>query len=203
MSFKYEPQSRTTLLLFLCYVKLLGYSEPEFVTIDTKDDASDVSYLEDIGPKFIHTYEIINLGHQTVHNAQVKKTFGNILTALCETLFCSDKNENKIFIINFQIQMKLPVKTMGQTISYLHELPSIRYFSKSSIITNSPNPIGRCELAKDDTRQEGSFNIINPKSLNPRNSNNQHRGKRDTTQVGNILVHINNIYKIKNYIIFQ
>ena len=75
---------------------------------------------------------------------------------------------------------------MGQTISYLHELPSIRYFSESSIIVGSV--IGHCELAKDDSRQEGSGNIINPKSLTPRNSNNQHRGKRDTSPVGNILV---------------
>ena len=61
--------------MFLCFLKLLGYSEPEFVTIDAKEDVSDVSYLEDIGPKFIHTYEIINLGHQTVHNAQVYNFF--------------------------------------------------------------------------------------------------------------------------------
>ena len=50
--------------------KLLGYSDPEFVTIDAKDDNVDVVYLEDLGPKFTHTYEVINLGHQTVHNAQ-------------------------------------------------------------------------------------------------------------------------------------
>ena len=56
------------------WFKILGYSEPEFVTIEAKENAGEVSYLEDIGPKFIHTYEIINLGHQTVHNAQVFKT---------------------------------------------------------------------------------------------------------------------------------
>ena len=50
---------------------MLGYSEPEFVTIDSNDENVDVIYLEDLGPTFKHTYEVINLGHQTVHNAQV------------------------------------------------------------------------------------------------------------------------------------
>ena len=53
------------------FFKLLGYSEPEFVTIDDNDENVDVNYLEDLGPNFKHTYEVINLGHQTVHNAQV------------------------------------------------------------------------------------------------------------------------------------
>ena len=61
------------LLYFISTVfKLLGYSEPEFVTIDIKEDNAVVTYLEDLGPSFKHTYEVINLGHQTVHNAQVK-----------------------------------------------------------------------------------------------------------------------------------
>ena len=47
-------------------------SEAEFVTIDIKEDNAVVTYLEDLGPSFKHTYEVINLGHQTVHNAQVK-----------------------------------------------------------------------------------------------------------------------------------
>ena len=42
------------------------------MTIDVKEDNADVTFLEDLGPSFKHTYEVINLGHQTVHNAQVR-----------------------------------------------------------------------------------------------------------------------------------
>ena len=41
--------------------------------IEEKDEDSSVVHLEDVGPKFIHTYKVINIGHQTVHNAQVKQ----------------------------------------------------------------------------------------------------------------------------------
>ena len=72
---------------------------------------------------------------------------------------------------------------MDQTITYLPELPSVRYFSKQVIATNSPNPIDRCHLHSDSGQ---SNKLINPQGLTSRNNDNQQRGKRDTYKVSKV-----------------
>ena len=57
----------------------MGYSDPEFVTLEERDDESVISYLEDLGPHLVHNYEIVNLGPQTIHNAQVGNNSVNSL----------------------------------------------------------------------------------------------------------------------------
>ena len=81
------------------------------------------------------------------------------------------------FISILQVQIQLPTTANGQTISYLPELPSIRYFPKVS------NPVGQCELAESIIDQAPQINIINPKNLTSRNNNNRQRWKREAVKV--------------------
>ena len=72
---------------------------------------------------------------------------------------------------------------MDQTIAYLPELPTIRYYSKPTILSNSPASVDQCKLADSSSGEETLDTIINPKGLVSKSSNSYPRTKRSASKV--------------------
>ena len=72
---------------------------------------------------------------------------------------------------------------MDQTVAYLPELPTIRYYSKHSILSNSPASVDQCKLVDSSAGEETLNTIINPKHLVSKGANSNPRTKRNVAKV--------------------
>ena len=83
----------------------------------------------------------------------------------------------------FQVQMKIPYKSYGQTIAYLPQPPAIRYYSKPALHSNSPTSVDQCKLIDSTTGEDNADTIINPLGLTTKGSISNPRTRRNLRKV--------------------
>ena len=95
----------------------------------------------------------------------------------------------------FKVQIKVPYKSLGQTIAYLSQPPAIRYYSKPALHSNSPTSVDQCKLIDTTTGEESDDTIINPLGLTAKGSVSNPRTKRNLRKV----LDYNNTFRYINF----
>ena len=85
---------------------------------------------------------------------------------------------------NFQVLVKIPFKADEDIVSYLPDLPQIRYLSRSPLISNNaPSSTDKCVLAMSRDPEGANENIINPENLISKHNQRSRRIKRGLSKV--------------------
>ena len=85
---------------------------------------------------------------------------------------------------NFQVLVKIPFKADEDIVSYLPDLPQIRYLSRSPLISNNaPSSTDKCVLAMSRDPEGAHENIINPENLISKHNQGSRRIKRGISNV--------------------
>ena len=80
--------------------------------------------------------------------------------------------------------VKIPTKADEDIVSYLPDLPQIRYLSKSPMISNNaPSNIDKCMLAMSRDPEGAVRNIINPENLISKHDQSSRRITREISKV--------------------
>ena len=80
--------------------------------------------------------------------------------------------------------VKIPTKADEDIVSYLPDLPQIRYLSRSPLISNNaPSSTDKCVLAMSRDPEVLDGNIINPENLISKHDQGSRRIKREISKV--------------------
>ena len=80
--------------------------------------------------------------------------------------------------------VKIPTKADEDIVSYLPDLPQIRYLSRSPLISNNaPSSTDKCVLGMSLDPDGVDGNIINPENLISKHNQNSRRIKREISKV--------------------
>ena len=84
----------------------------------------------------------------------------------------------------FQVLIKIPTKADEDIVSYLPDLPQIRYLSRTPLLSNNAaSSTDKCVLSSSRNPEGIDDNIINPENLVSKDNQSSRRIKRGTSNV--------------------
>ena len=84
----------------------------------------------------------------------------------------------------FQVLIKIPTKADKDIVSYLPDLPQIRYLSRTPLPSNNAtSSTDKCVLSSSRNPEGIDDNIINPDNLVSKDNQSSRRIKRGTSNV--------------------